>query len=83
MARRGRPKKVGGKTYEVLVTFPKQELLGLLKLIPKRLEEADIEYTKQDLIREAVRNLLATEGLIELPSSQQGRTPAVQDKRLQ
>jgi hypothetical protein len=45
------------------LSLPRDELQGILDLVAKRFRETGIEYTKQDLVREAVRILLIREKL--------------------
>jgi hypothetical protein len=61
---RGRRRKIEGEPYDVPLTVSREELQGILDLIAKRFRETGVEYTKQDLLREALRILLIREGLL-------------------
>jgi hypothetical protein len=62
---RGRKRKIDGKPYDVQLTVSREELQAILDLVSKRFRETGIEYTKQDLVREAVRLLCIREGVLQ------------------
>jgi hypothetical protein len=61
----------------------KEEFLGLLKLIAKRFEESEKEPSKQDLVREALRDLLVREGVLAREIQPPRQVPALTNRRLQ
>ncbi len=79
----GRPKKIRGKGHEVFVTLSREERLGLLRLIAKRFEETEFEPTKQDLIREGLRDLLLREGVLPRGTQPSPEPSVLTSKRLQ
>jgi hypothetical protein len=83
MASRGRPKKILGRGHDIYVQLSKEELHGLLRLIAKRFDEKETEPSKQDLIREAVRDLLLRESLLPVETHAAVPAPVSRDKRLQ
>lgn len=83
MSAPGRPRKIAGKSHEVFVSVSKEEFLGLLKLITKRFEESEKEPSKQDLVREALRDLLAREGVLAREIQPSRQVPASTGRRLQ
>jgi transposase len=83
MAPRGRPKKIAGKPHEVFVNVSKDEFLGLLRLVAKRFDETESEPTKQDLMREALRDLLFREGLLPREAQPSVQPSIPSGKRIQ
>ena len=83
MPPRGRPKKIAGKAHEVFVNLSKDEFLGLLRLVAKRFDETEIEPTKQDLMRAALRDLLFREGLLAREPESPVRASISPGKRIQ
>lgn len=61
----------------------KEEFLGLLRLIAKRFEELEREPSKQDLLREALRDLLVKEGLLAREIQTPRQVAASTNRRLQ
>ncbi len=78
----GRRKKVRGTVYRVLLSLPRDELQGVLDLIAKRFRETGIEYTKQDLVREAVRILLIREKVFPAQAIPETRANVPTDKSM-
>ena len=83
MATAGRPRKIQGPKYKIPSLFvSREENQGLLDLVAKRFREGGNEPSKQDLVREAIADLLRDEGLLELRPVTRNQLSSPPDKRV-